>query len=399
MNTRPLNQKESENLVCLNKTGQESALLFLTETGLAKSILDATGPIRNLFKTSNTHDYAEQHKGEQYKKILESDLLLDDQILKVKLSLYRPTTKDGDPRMWFYGLKNHASQDEVCAIFIHNKKPILLNLTRANIAQYIAKGLSTPATRFISNLSTSFLNEAEELINKLREISNKGYIRAVGTGDTAVGMSIEAALGITPNSLRKPDYKGIEIKSGRSLLSGIKRTRTTLFACVPNWKISHCKSSEEILQRFGYSRNGQFKLYCTISAKSINSLGLMFELDSLGQILSEVFTRGTPKEVAIWDMNTLENRLLEKHNKTFWVKATAHILNGVEHFKLLSVQYTQRPNIPQFSRMLQDGSITMDHLIKRKATGGVSEKGPLFKIWPHNIPELFLGEPITYDLC
>jgi len=121
-------------------------------------------------------------------------------------------------------------------------------------------------------------------------------------------------------------------------------------------------------------------------------------VDSLNNLLSEVFARGTPREVAIWDMNTLEDRLLQKHDKTFWVKARTHYINCVEHFELLSVQYTERPNIPQFGRMLQDGTITMDHLIKRKPTGGANEKGPLFKIWPKNIPELFLGEPRTYDL-
>jgi hypothetical protein len=370
----------------------------LTETGLCKSILDATEPIRKLLKSTETHDYSTQAKGEKSKRVIQADILLDDKALRVCLSLYRPVTKDGDPRLWFYGLKAHAAHDEVCAVFIHNLRPILLNLTRSNVARDSKNRISTHATGFIEALSAATLSVADELIDKLRVISNKGYIRALGAGDTAIGMSIEGALGIKPNSLRKPDYKGIEIKSGRSSLAGVTRTRTTLFACVPNWTISLCKSSNDILQRFGYLRGGQFKLYCTVSAKAPNSVGLMFEVDNLNNLLSEVFARGTPREVAIWDMNTLEDRLLQKHDKTFWVKARTHYINCVEHFELLSVQYTERPNIPQFGRMLQDGTITMDHLIKRKPTGGANEKGPLFKIWPKNIPELFLGEPRTYDL-
>ena len=40
----------------------------------------------------------------------------------------------------------------------------------------------------------------------------------------------------------------------------------------------------------------------------------------------------------------------------------------------------------------------MDHLIKRKPSGGAAEKGPLFKIVRAKIQELFLGDPQEYSL-
>jgi hypothetical protein len=39
--------------------------------------------------------------------------------------------------------------------------------------------------------------------------------------------------------------------------------------------------------------------------------------------------------------------------------------------------------------MIEDGSITMDHVMKRNESGAAEEKGPLFKIWEKDLPRLF----------
>ena len=50
----------------------------------------------------------------------------------------------------------------------------------------------------------------------LAEISRQGFIRTMGTGDTGVGYTPKALLGIEANSKKTPDYKGIELKSSRT---------------------------------------------------------------------------------------------------------------------------------------------------------------------------------------
>ncbi len=102
--------------------------------------------------------------------------------------------------------------------------------------------------------------------------------------------------------------------------------------------------------------------------------------------------------VAIWSLAQLEKRLAEKHRETFWIKATPEIRSGSEWFHLKSVMHTRNPNIPQFERLLAEGAITMDHLVKRTPSGRVAEKGPLFKIQRQRLPELFLGEPERHSL-
>ena len=395
MNTRPLSQAESDNLTALNEANFPSTLLFVTATGLKKGILDATDPMREMFRANGIHDYADQSQGPAGKRILKSFILDNAGCHEAQLSLYRPITKNGDPRMWFYGLSEYAVADDVLAVFIWKGAPHAINLTKTSLAA--TKGTSIALTNFFAPFWARAVSVAEELLARLRDISAAGLIRATCTGSTAVGRSIETALGIHINSNRLPDYKGIEIKSGRSSLTK-QATRATLFACVPDWTLSNLKSSAEILNRYGYERGDVFKLYCTVSARRANPQGLQLTVDSAQRWLREISVKAPAAEVAIWKLTRLEERLSEKHRETFWVTAQVERIRGREYFRLQSVTHTRNPNLPQMERMLGDGTITLDHLIKRQPSGKTSEKGPLFKIEPKRIRELFLGEPKQYSL-
>ncbi len=395
MNVRSLSNIESANLATLNRAGIQSVLLFVTETGLKKSILDSTEPMRALFKDSSIHDFSQQGKGPSHKVYQQSVILRDDGLTTTKLSLYRPKTKEGDPRMWFYGLSNQAQAGDVYAVFVLSGIVHAINLGNVHLSSN--HGTTTFLDNFIQPLIVGANSVSGELLNALREIASKGPIQAIGHGNTTVGMSIEAALGLPANSSREPDYKGIELKSGRSPISG-RETRVTLFACVPDWNLSTLKSSSEILQKYGYSRGNDFKLYCTISTLRPNSQGLQFIIDDAQRKLREIARLQNVVDVAIWPLSKLENYLVDKHRETFWIKARPESRGGHEYFHLESVTHTRNPNLPQLSRLLSDGTITMDHLIKRTATGGAAEKGPLFKIERKRIAELFYGAPTIHYL-
>ena len=92
MNTRPLNSLESQNLAALNASGCNSVLLFVTATGLDKSILDATEPLRFLLKDAGIHNYNLQAQGPAA-KVLKEVVVLGDLVIKnTTVSLYRPVT-------------------------------------------------------------------------------------------------------------------------------------------------------------------------------------------------------------------------------------------------------------------------------------------------------------------
>lgn len=398
MNTRPLNEQESKNLAALNRAGCNSVLLFVTETGLHKAILDATEPMRKLLCDAGVHDFSTQAQGPDNKAVKEAQILTDNEFKTVSVSLYRPVTKKGDPRLWFYEFKRYAHSNDVFAVFIQRKAIHALNITRSSIAQSIAAGVDNPVTKFLRQVTSTSSAISDELLQLLKQIAKSGPIKAECVGDTAVGRSIESALGIRINSSRNPDFKGIEIKSGRSSILPSKENRATLFACVPDWDLSALKSSRNILETFGYERGSDLKLYCTVTTQRANSQGLQFEVKEAEKWLREFYARSPVREICIWRLDRLHERLAEKHRETFWVKAKSIKRDDNEWFQLESATHTTRPSLNQFDRLLTDGTVTMDHLIKRKADGRVSEKGPLFKIDRPRLGELFLGEPRNYSL-
>lgn len=385
MNTRPLTKGESVKLSQLNEAGLDSALLFLTETGLKKSILDATHPVRELLSGAGVHDYASQSQGPEHKVELAARVFCGEQVNETKVSLYRPKTKKGDPRIWPGRLSSVANANDVLAVFYANDSLCFLNLSDQS---FVGLTDDTPLTRFLETTTASYNSVSDELLFKLRQLAESGPLKAVGTGSTAIGRTIETYLGIEINSSQKPDYKGIEIKSKRSAA----KVRSTLFAKVADWDLSHFKSSREIVEEIGYDADPNCKkLYCSVSTLKPNSQGLVFDLDLDAGRLNELLRKADQQSpVAVWRLDGLHNKLYEKHNETFWVEAKESDIDGTPHFELKSAKHTRRPSGFHFDRLLGAGDITMDHLIKRTEVK-TTEKGPLFKIKPDAIDELFLG--------
>jgi hypothetical protein len=175
--------------------------------------------------------------------------------------------------------------------------------------------------------------------NKIKVLTTRGWIQTVTSGDTGIGATLENCLGIRINSNRKPDYKGIEIKAKR--IKNIKiTTRSSLFAQVPDWNISRLKSSAKILESYGYFRGSIKKLYCTVKSLTPNSQGLMLKVDEANDLLHEVHQSGDIfEDVVTWRFNILRDRLLEKHNETFWVGAETKKKENIEYLECISEYY------------------------------------------------------------
>lgn len=377
------------NKVQLTKLGIEFSIFEPTITGLKKSILDATQQVRTHFEVEKFHFYYSQGQGPENKVKTKAHLLSPEKCILSTASLYRPNTKKGDPRMWFTNLKKLASPGDQVAIIIFDGEPYLINISEHLIAHELSVS-SKPIAKLIKAYIAADTATANELLNKLKTLAKEPF-KALRAGDTAIGFTLEKLLGIEANSSKLPDYKGIELKAGRG-----GKNRSNLFAQVANWNISPCKKSTDILDKYGYQREVDFKLYCTVSTKKSNSQGLYFKYDKSQDQLEE--WHDSNELVAVWPGSVLRERLLEKHAETFWIEADSFEINGVEHFQLKSVIHTKQPIVSQLLPLIESGVITMDHLIKRSGKdNSVSEKGPLFKINKSNLNLLF-PEPQKYNL-
>lgn len=385
-----------------NKFSVEASYLVPTYIGLEKSIMDATAPFRTYLKLKGIHNYEGQIQGPEGKVKVDAFIVTESTLIPTSASLYRPVAKgkSGDPRVWFSKLNSYANPDNLIAIVASESKLFVVNMSRPEIVKS-ASISGSPLNKLLTSVGTSSSDIAEELLEKLRDIAKLGWIQTVTSGDTGVGATLEHCLGIKINSSKNPDYKGIELKTRR--VSKFKaENRSTLFAKVPDWSLSHLKKSSEILDAYGYMRGSVKKLYCTVKAGTPNPQGLFFQIDGSNDQLHEVaMVSQVVQPVAIWEFDVLRNQLLTKHNETFWIAASAEKKFSSEFFKYEKVKHTRLPFATNFDTLCDQGIITMDHAIKRQknAEGNdvVTEKGPLFKINPSDLGLLF-PPPLEYEL-
>jgi hypothetical protein len=382
---RQLTTLEINRIKLLTENSVELTLIEPTETGLIKSIMDATGSVRSFLKSKNVHNFENQKQGQESKVLVNSVLLGTDGTINSVASLYRPNTKKGDPRIWFKGLGSYAKANDILGIIEFEKILYVLNITQLDVETLLSSQGFNPVQELIKEIREISNEVADELLLLLNKIAAQGLVPAMLSADTAIGRTLETLLGIDINSSKKPDYKGIELKSYRDK----RGNRKNLFAQVPDWNLSKFKSSAEILNNFGYNRGEDFKLYCTVSSLVRNSQGLMLKMDSKVNQLLENSDKTNVGDFIVWGLETLHKRLLEKHNETFWIAADSKTIDGKEYFQYKKVEHTKKPIVSQFDILLEQGIVTLDHLIKRKLTGSVVEKGPIFKIKPNALDLLF----------
>lgn len=393
------NTSVEEALRLFNGAGVATGLLVPTRTGLEKSIMDATLSFRDFLRETGVHDYASQVRG--LKEYVPANLVLPDSCIKTQASLYRPKAKpqkDGDPRIWFYKLAQYCKPTDLLAVVAHNGELYAFNMSNKEIVRAFGVPGSYPH-EILSECSEIISPVASELLGKLKQIHGKGFIAGVKHGDTDVGMTLEALLGIEPNADKTPDYKGIELKSSRKLGKAVaniaKTKKVTLFTNTPDWKRSKF-SAADILKTFGYVEDGRLQLYCTVS-NLINPQGLYLDAHNEIDLINKAKTERYSGDVAIWALETLKSRLAEKHRETFWVQASSEIINGKEYFRYDYVRHTRKPNTANLASLFDAGIITLDYAMHIKPNGGVRDHGYLFRTTSDKFAHIFPLERV-YDL-
>jgi hypothetical protein len=382
---RVLTAEEQNKIKLLTKNQVSLTLIEPTETGLKKSIMDATGSVRSFLKENQIHDYDLQGQGPENKVQINAIIYEDFKITNSTASLYRPQTKKGDPRIWFSGLTKIANPNDIIAIVYYDDSLHVFNLTRLDISSLINSSLSNPFKELISVINFEESEIATELLNKLKTIAKKGYVKSVVNSDTGIGRTIESLLGIKMNSSKSPDYKGIELKSFRDS----RNNRKGLFGKTPDWELSKFKSRVEILDAFGYWEKGVFRLYNTIRGTGRNAQGLILKIEDKKDWLVENSDRPEIGDFLVWKLETLRKELLKKHKETFWIRADSKIEDNNEYFHFTEVEHTKNPMIDKFEILVETGAITLDYPIKRMPDGKVIDKGCNFKLKSNCLDLLF----------
>ena len=400
---------EFENHEYLMDHNIEYASIWVTPVMLDKAIIDANAEVRHIFKKYEFHDYEHQSQGPDYKIIKKAFLAYGKPDVQ-KISLYRPNTKQGDPRLWIRNLKKLCLPGEEVAIFCDDEYAYAVNMSRAplkKIRNEFSKIKMPDDPKALSNFEQFFKSyltpNAAVLFDEIKKLKGKPLINPARKKnekhDTDVGMAVESALNIKPNCKKQPDKNGIEIKSFRKETNN----RRTLFTLTPNWDVSLCKSMQEFTDKVGYpmskSTQGKYQdiikivgdkniLHCTTRSSANNPQKLKLNVQTEADIVAE--RHNDKDDLLVWKGEKLRKALLNKHPETFWIECdTIDTGLGGEAYVISKVHYTKSPNVSKLLSLIDQGFITLDHMCTYDLKGCFKERGPSWKIAPNALSMLF----------
>lgn len=369
----------------------EFTLVQVTATGLRKSILDATAPMRTFFFEKGIHNYSDQLQGTKHKQLVKTIILTEKNAKETLTSFYRPLTKHGDPRLWVHGVRQFTNEDDIYAICFFDCKLYVVNITSCDLERAFISNDSSLLKDFITEQYANSSEAGRELLDFFKKRSNQWFESEV-VADTGIGRSIETMLGIPQNSKKTPDYKGIELKSYREKRS---TNKNVLFTQTPNWDLSMLKSGKEIVALYGYDcGDGRLTYQNTVQCNIPNTQGLALQLELLQEWLELKHYGERIDDVAVWTLSRLHDRLREKHRETFWIAVDNEMRGEKEFFRYISIEHTKNPIIPQFDILLTSGLITVDLLLCRPSGRGDTYS---FKIKKKGMPLLF-PQSVIYTL-
>lgn len=391
VNMRPFTAFEEKNLKFLVNHNVKFTQVEITPTGLGKGILDSTAPMRAYFMEEGVHNYEAQLQGQEHKVMRDAVILTETSRLLTRVSFYRPTTKKGDPRMWIYKLGSYTEGNDIHVLFYFERKLCSINITRIDIAACYNSPIITPIKEILMEIYNRGNSVSEELLGKFRSVSGQWFESEV-MADTGIGRTIETFLGISMNSDKTPDYKGIELKSHREKRSSKKNV---LFTQTPDWDISALKSGREIVSKYGYlTDDGKRTYQNTVQCAPPNSQDLFLNVNQQKALLELQAQKSRVEDVAAWRLLKLHQRLSTKHHETFWIEVENTIHDNKEYFCYKQIEHTRNPSIGQFDILLEQNLITVDLLLCRPSGHGDTYS---FKIKKKGMPLLF-PESIIYTI-
>lgn len=240
--------------------------------------------------------------------------------------------------------------------------------------------------------------DTRNLLIRLSDICKRGPIVAESKGANAVGKLLQKELGVVHSTTSRNFIYGHTVTATTSTKSN---TRTNIFACVPDWQKSEIKSSYEHVSTHGrpaMERGYAKALFCTLDSRGPNTFGLYLKLNQQEKILEEwVCSESIESRILRWDTQKLIKKLNDL-KRTAIVTALPVNINGLKAFHFRYVDILGAPEPDVFLRLIDEGSISLDHCISVVAGKSTArEQGPLFKINSESREELY-GSIQRFDL-
>jgi len=228
-----------------------------------------------------------------------------------------------------------------------------------------------------------------ELIEKLKEIKEKEFVKTHRSGDTGIGKTLEDLLGIEENNFAGPDGIDTELKAARKNAASM----LTLFTKSPLPK----KINSVLLKEFGYpDKEGSHKkiLHTTIDTGSFNTLkgktGLKvgIEEDRI-TILSSQDQNKSDLIIPYWDKVTLKKSFEKKYPQLLYVKADSKGEGSNEEFYFNEAWLMRGFDFDNFLKLLKEKTLKVDIRIGQYPNGRPHDHGTGFRVMPDKLDLCF----------
>jgi len=228
--------------------------------------------------------------------------------------------------------------------------------------------------------------DLDELKQKLKDISEKGFIKSHRINNTGIGKTLEDEMNITENNLPEGDFtirdKLVELKAQR-IEAG---TPVTLSTKEPIWRMNKF----EVIKKTGYTdKKGRQALKIILSTKGYNPKG--YKLEIKGFLKKRVaIVHNKIGEVCFFDFDELMKIIKTKLGENVLLVLADVKKKGLhEYFHYKEAIYLSEFKPKEFKKMIYTGRIIWEFRLHLKSDTAIRDHGSGFRTSRKSLPLLY----------
>jgi len=222
-----------------------------------------------------------------------------------------------------------------------------------------------------------------ELIKKLEQLKNQGFIRTLRKGPTGIGHLLENELGLKETNIAIPDIGGrVELKATRRSANSL----ITLFTFNRGvWRIKQ----KELINKYGYKDEKERQaLYNIVNNKTPNTQGFYLVSDPAKHLMI-LKNEDEETNIAEWSTYVIAGKFMTKLDRLLLILADAKLENGTEYFHFNEAYLLENPTPEKFLEAFDKSELMIDLRMHLKQSGGVRNHGTGFRISEKNLMYLY----------
>ncbi len=225
--------------------------------------------------------------------------------------------------------------------------------------------------------------QLKEIITKLENLRDKGFIKTTRKGPTGIGHLLETELGLSETNIAIPDIGGrVEIKATRRNVNSLI-TLFTFNRAV--WKFKQ----KDIIERYGYrDEQGRQALYNIVNTKTPNTQGFFLIVEPTKHLVI-LRNKYESENIAEWSTYVIAGKFMTKLDRLLLIIADSKTDGTTEWFNYNEAHILENPTPEQFLLTFDKNELMIDLRMHLKENGGVRNHGTAFRISEKHLMDLY----------